>query len=115
MNDLNAIHQPVLLEECVGLIAPALRNPGSVVVDCTLGLAGHACAVLAAAPQAHLIGIDRDAEALALATERIRDAGFADRFTPCTRPSTSSAMCSPSAGSPTFRRHSWIWGSPACR
>ncbi|MDN6484536.1 16S rRNA (cytosine(1402)-N(4))-methyltransferase RsmH [Bifidobacterium mongoliense] len=82
MNDLNAIHQPVLLEECVGLIAPALRNPGSVVVDCTLGLAGHACAVLAAAPQAHLIGIDRDAEALALATERIRDAGFADRFTP---------------------------------
>ena len=80
--DFNAIHQPVLLEECVGLVAPALRRPGAVAVDCTLGLAGHSTAFLAAAPDARLIGIDRDAEALALAAERIRKAGFADRFTP---------------------------------
>ncbi|WP_240945163.1 16S rRNA (cytosine(1402)-N(4))-methyltransferase RsmH [Bifidobacterium moraviense] len=80
--DFNAIHQPVLLDDCVGLVAPALDRPGAVAVDCTLGLAGHSTAFLAAAPQARLIGIDRDAEALSLATERIARAGFADRFTP---------------------------------
>lgn len=82
MTDLTSIHTPVLLEECVRLLTPALEHEGSVVVDCTLGLAGHACAVLAAAPNTRLIGIDRDREALALATERIREAGFAARFTP---------------------------------
>ena len=60
MTDFSQIHQPVLLEECVGLVAPALERPGSIVVDCTLGLAGHACAFLKAAPEARLIGIDRD-------------------------------------------------------
>lgn len=82
MTDFSAIHTPVLLEECVRLVTPALSKTGSVVVDCTLGLAGHACAFLAAAPNARLIGIDRDAEALAMATRRIREAGFAGRFTP---------------------------------
>ena len=80
--DLTAIHQPVLLEDCVSLVAPALNHPDAVVVDCTLGLAGHSTAFLKAAPQAHLIGIDRDAEALGLATRRIAEAGFSDRFTP---------------------------------
>lgn len=80
--DLSAIHLPVLLEDCVDLVTPALMHPGAVVVDCTLGLAGHSTAFLKAAPEARLIGIDRDAEALALATRRITEAGFADRFTP---------------------------------
>ncbi|MCH4209270.1 16S rRNA (cytosine(1402)-N(4))-methyltransferase RsmH [Bifidobacterium sp.] len=82
MTDFSAIHNPVLLEQCVQLVAPALNEPGSIVVDCTLGLAGHACAFLAAAPAARLIGIDRDAEALAMATQRMYEAGFAARFTP---------------------------------
>ena len=82
MIDYNAIHRPVLLERCVALITPALRDPGAVVVDCTLGLAGHASAVLHAAPECQLIGIDRDAEALALAAKRIRRDGVAGRFTP---------------------------------
>ena len=47
-------HVPVLSERVVGLLAPALLAPGSVVVDATLGLGGHASALLAAAPQAHL-------------------------------------------------------------
>ncbi|NEG78828.1 16S rRNA (cytosine(1402)-N(4))-methyltransferase RsmH [Bifidobacterium avesanii] len=77
------IHRPVLLDDCVSLVAPALtRRPGATVVDCTLGLAGHSTAFLKAAPEARLIGIDRDAEALALATRRIGDAGCAGRFTP---------------------------------
>ena len=93
MVDYNAIHKPVLLRQCVDLITPALTPPAgsahhgtltnsSTVVDCTLGLAGHAEAILEAAPQAHLIGIDRDSEALALAGRRLHEAGVADRFTP---------------------------------
>ncbi|MEE1296039.1 MAG: 16S rRNA (cytosine(1402)-N(4))-methyltransferase RsmH [Bifidobacterium sp.] len=82
MADIAQIHKPVLLERCVGLVAPALQEPGSVAVDCTLGLAGHTTAFLKAAPGARVIGIDRDAEALALATERIAGEGLSERFTP---------------------------------
>ncbi|MFN8096814.1 MAG: 16S rRNA (cytosine(1402)-N(4))-methyltransferase RsmH [Dermatophilaceae bacterium] len=70
-------HVPVLRERIVALLAPALVRPGSVVVDATLGLAGHAEALLDAAPETHLVGIDRDGEALALAQSRL--ARFGDR------------------------------------
>jgi 16S rRNA (cytosine1402-N4)-methyltransferase len=66
-----ASHTPVLLERVVALLAPALVRPGSVVVDCTLGLGGHAEALLAAAPAARLIGLDRDPAALAHARARL--------------------------------------------
>ena len=82
MSEVNQIHKPVLLNQCVELLVPALEVPGSTIVDCTLGLAGHAEAVLQAAPQAHLIGIDKDAEALELATRRLQQAGLSNRFTP---------------------------------
>lgn len=82
MIDVTSIHQPVLLDDCVNLVAPALQHEGAVAVDCTLGLAGHSTAFLKAAPQARLIGIDRDSEALALATERMVQEGLSDRFTP---------------------------------
>lgn len=82
MIDVMNIHQPVLLDDCVNLVAPALQHEGAVAVDCTLGLAGHSTAFLKAAPQARLIGIDRDSEALALATERMVQEGLSDRFTP---------------------------------
>ncbi|WEV41573.1 16S rRNA (cytosine(1402)-N(4))-methyltransferase RsmH [Bifidobacterium sp. ESL0682] len=82
MAELANIHQPVLLQECVDLVTPALQHPGAIVVDCTLGLAGHALAFLQASPQARLIGIDRDEEALGMATERMKEAGLDDRFTP---------------------------------
>ena len=57
-------HVPVLLDRVVGLLAPALMHPGAVIVDATLGLGGHAAAVLRAAPECHLVGIDRDTEAI---------------------------------------------------
>lgn len=83
MTDLSTIHQPVLLEQCVDLVAPALnRRPGAIAIDCTLGLAGHTTAFLKAAPQASVIGIDRDAEALAMATERVEREGLSNRFIP---------------------------------
>jgi 16S rRNA (cytosine1402-N4)-methyltransferase len=56
-------HQPVLLAEVVEFLAPAL-DPGGTFVDGTLGRAGHARAILEAAPRARLVGIDRDAVAL---------------------------------------------------
>ena len=71
------IHVPVLLERCLELLRPALDGPGAVHVDATLGLGGHAEAVLGAFPQVTLVGIDRDPQALALAGDRL--AGHADR------------------------------------
>ena len=76
MTDVTTIHQPVLLRDCVDLVVPALARPGSIAVDCTLGLAGHSTAFLKASPQARLIGIDRDTEALSLATQRMRMEGL---------------------------------------
>lgn len=72
-----ATHVPVMRARIVELLAPALQQPGAVYLDCTLGLGGHAAAVLAACPQARLVGIDRDPAAL----ERARAAlsGFGDR------------------------------------
>ena len=52
-------HRPVFVERVVELLVPALRD-GGIVVDATLGRGGHARALLAAAPKATLIGIDRD-------------------------------------------------------
>ncbi|MGW3602605.1 16S rRNA (cytosine(1402)-N(4))-methyltransferase RsmH [Micromonospora sp. NPDC005161] len=78
MGELRGTHVPVLLERCLELLAPALGRGGRTVhVDATLGLAGHAEAVLEAHPETVLIGLDRDTEALAHA--RVRLARFADR------------------------------------
>ncbi len=78
-DDIGRIHVPVMAARIVELLRPALDAPASVFVDCTLGMAGHSVAVLDAAPSARLVGIDRDADALALARERL--ATFGDRVT----------------------------------
>ncbi|WP_114855864.1 16S rRNA (cytosine(1402)-N(4))-methyltransferase RsmH [Brachybacterium sp. YJGR34] len=74
-------HVPVLLATSVELLAPALQEPGSVHVDATLGMGGHAAAVLQAAPRAHVVGIDRDPQALELARQRLEREGVLDRAT----------------------------------
>src|SRR3712207_9372550 len=76
-----ALHVPVLLDRVTELLAPALASDGAVLVDCTLGLAGHSLALLHAHPGLRLIGLDRDPDARAEATERIAAAGFTDRAT----------------------------------
>ena len=55
-------HVPVLLDRVVALLAPALEQPGSVMIACTLGLGGHSEAVLAACPNARVIGIESERE-----------------------------------------------------
>ncbi|MEP6525992.1 MAG: 16S rRNA (cytosine(1402)-N(4))-methyltransferase RsmH [Nocardioidaceae bacterium] len=74
-----ARHIPVLVDRVVALFAPALVRPGSVLVDATLGLGGHAEALLRRCPEAHVVGLDRDAEALSMARTRLQD--FAERVT----------------------------------
>ena len=62
-------HVPVLFNEVLEFLRV---RPGGTYVDCTLGLAGHAEGVLRRlGPEGHLIGFDRDPEALVLAKERI--------------------------------------------
>jgi 16S rRNA (cytosine1402-N4)-methyltransferase len=61
-------HVPVLTDQVVGLLAPAA--PG-LLVDATLGLGGHAAALLDAAPGFRLLGVDRDPAAVAEARRRL--------------------------------------------
>lgn len=70
-----ALHEPVLTREVVDLLQPAR---GGVFVDCTVGLGGHARAVLDAGAT-RLVGLDRDAEALAQARAAL--AAHGDRVT----------------------------------
>jgi 16S rRNA (cytosine1402-N4)-methyltransferase len=72
-------HVPVLLDRVVALVAPPLQQPGAVLVDATLGLGGHTEAVLTRCPEAHVVGIDRDQQALERAAERL--AQFSGRTT----------------------------------
>ncbi len=76
---VHSVHDPVLLDECVRLVTPALKDDHAVCVDCTLGMAGHSLAFLQASTHFHLIGIDRDDEALKFASQRL--AAFSDRVT----------------------------------
>lgn len=62
-------HEPVMLAEVLEALAV---RPGALVVDGTLGLGGHALAILErAGPEGRLVGIDWDPDMLALARERL--------------------------------------------
>ncbi|MFI5731468.1 16S rRNA (cytosine(1402)-N(4))-methyltransferase RsmH [Kribbella sp. NPDC051587] len=77
--DASERHVPVMLERVVALLAPALAQPGAVLVDATLGLGGHSEAFLQQFPDIRLIGLDRDPAALRLAGERLTP--YQDRTT----------------------------------
>ena len=68
-------HEPVMTAQ---VLAGLAVRPGGAYVDCTLGDAGHATAILeASAPDGRVLGLDADPEALPPATERLRR--FGDR------------------------------------
>jgi 16S rRNA (cytosine1402-N4)-methyltransferase len=71
------IHIPVLLEECMGFLAPA---PGKVFVDGTLGLGGHSAALLSrSGPDGRVIAFEWDENALQRSSRRL--VAFAERLT----------------------------------
>ena len=72
-------HVPVLAGRVTALLVPALEIPGAVLVDATLGRAGHALALLAACPGLRLVGIDADLAAIDAARELL--APYAGRVT----------------------------------
>jgi 16S rRNA (cytosine1402-N4)-methyltransferase len=57
-------HLPVMTDRVLALLAPALQSDGAVLVDATLGRAGHASALLRAHPGLRLVGIDADDAAI---------------------------------------------------
>jgi 16S rRNA (cytosine1402-N4)-methyltransferase len=68
-----ARHVPVLLDDVLRVIDP---QPGQTVVDCTLGLGGHSCALLKrVSPGGYLIGIDFDPANLERARTALRAVG----------------------------------------
>jgi 16S rRNA (cytosine1402-N4)-methyltransferase len=67
-------HRPVLLAEVLAALAV---QPGAIVVDCTVGWAGHAAELLrCAGPSGRLIGLDLDADNLPRARERLAGTGL---------------------------------------
>ena len=66
---MNPAHEPVMAAETVALLEP---SRGGLFVDCTVGLGGHARAILSAGAT-RLIGLDRDMTALAIAAESLAD------------------------------------------
>ena len=75
-------HVPVLAGRVASLLDPAISRPNAVLIDATLGLAGHTISLLQTHPTLRVIGIDRDPAAHTIAAERVAAAGFSDRFTP---------------------------------
>jgi 16S rRNA (cytosine1402-N4)-methyltransferase len=67
-------HRPVMLDAVLRVLAP---RPGECAVDCTLGLGGHAVAILrAVGPTGRLLGVDWDGEHLEEARDRLAAVGY---------------------------------------
>ena len=71
----NEIHLPVMLSETLEALN---ATDGGLFIDATLGMGGHSEGILQASTNNRVIGLDRDAEAIALAQQRL--AGFGERF-----------------------------------
>ena len=79
--EASALHTPVMLAECLDLLAPALSAQNDAVfIDCTLGMGGHTQAVLERFEHVRVIGIDRDPQAIEIARRRL--VAYGSRFIP---------------------------------
>jgi 16S rRNA (cytosine1402-N4)-methyltransferase len=67
---LDAVHTPVLVEEVIRLLR---IKPDGIYVDATVGLGGHSGEIAARLTTGKLIGMDRDARALEIARERLKE------------------------------------------
>ena len=126
-------HLPVMTDRVLALLAPALQPEGAVLLDATLGRAGHASALLSRHPGLTLIGIDADDAAIEESRQRaraVRAAGSrwstpgttrSPRSWPGSASRASRASCStsgsprrssmtPAAASPTPTTRRWTCG-----
>jgi len=94
-------HRPVLLDRVLALLGPALDRAGAVLVDATLGRAGHAQALLDAHPGLMLIGLDTDAAAVAESGRLL--ARYGDRVTAARRTVSFSTWGCPRRNSTSGR------------
>ena len=79
IQESNTEHVSVMRDECIELLSPAISTHANpVVIDATLGLGGHTEALLNKFPHLVVIGIDRDTQAIEIATERL--SRFGQRF-----------------------------------
>lgn len=69
------VHQPVMLKEAIALL---VENNGKRFVDATLGGGGHSRYLLETLPEAEVLGIDRDIQAINAAAEKLKE--FGNRF-----------------------------------
>ena len=83
------VHVPVMADEVIEWLGPV---PAGLVVDATVGGAGHAQRILATYPHLDLVGLDRDPLAVRVATERL--AGFGRVPPSCMLATTRSRQCS---------------------
>ena len=70
-------HRSVLLDESLRVLG---AHGGGLFVDATLGMGGHSAGILEASPDASVIGIDQDREALEMARVRLVRFGERVRF-----------------------------------
>jgi len=73
---LDAVHTPVLVEEVIRLLR---IKPDGIYVDATVGLGGHSREIASKLTTGKLLGMDRDARALEIARERLKE--FGDKVT----------------------------------
>jgi len=74
------LHIPVALDRCIALLAPAIeKNSSPIFIDATLGMGGHTRALLETFPSLRVIAFDRDTQAIAIATDELKD--FSNRVT----------------------------------
>ena len=77
---VSELHVPVMLTRTLDLLGEAITDSSSVLVDCTLGLGGHTEAFLEKFPNLTVVAIDRDQNAIDLASQRLHRFGDRVKF-----------------------------------